>query len=341
MSKSKKEKKVTLGKGLDIGTMNIISAFKEGSNIQHKRIRDCFLDLETDAKSMLRLKKVDFIERDEEILLLGDPALKIANVFGRETKRPLSKGLVSPSEIDSIEVLSLMIKSVLGKPQEEDEICCFSVPAPPIDNPGQDIIYHKGVFTQIVSELGYDAIASNEAMAIIFSETAKEDFSGISISFGSGMSNVALSVNTIEAMSFSVQRGGDWIDSGAARSIGYSQSKICSIKESGNFDLLNPQNREEQAIAFYYRELITYVLKQISKKFKEVRNTITLEEPIPLVVSGGTSLAGSFMDFFKKVFEKKRKRFPIPISEVRHAKNPLYSVSNGLLIQAIQEHEDY
>ena len=59
-----------------------------------------------------------------------------------------------------------------------------------------------------------------------------------------------------------------------------------------------------------------------------------------MVVSGGTSLAGGFMEFFEKVFEKKRKRFPIEVSEIRHAKEPLNAVSYGMLVQAMQEHSD-
>ena len=58
------------------------------------------------------------------------------------------------------------------------------------------------------------------------------------------------------------------------------------------------------------------------------------------MVSGGTSLAGGFLDFFKAVFEKKRKRFPIEISEIRHAKDPLNAVAHGMLIQAMQEYDE-
>ena len=70
-------------------------------------------------------------------------------------------------------------------------------------------------------------------MAIIYAETAKEGFSGLAMSFGSGMTNVALAINTIEGLSFSIARGGDWIDGGASRSIGSTQARICAIKEKG------------------------------------------------------------------------------------------------------------
>jgi hypothetical protein len=42
---------------------------------------------------------------------------------------------------------------------------------------------------------------------------------------------------------------------------------------------------------------------------------------------------------FKSVFDRKRKRFPVEVSEVRAATDPLNAVANGLLVQAMQENE--
>jgi hypothetical protein len=153
------------------------------------------------------------------------------------------------------------------------------------------------------------------------------------------MSNVALAINAIEGMTFAVGRGGDYIDSGAASSIGASASKMCVIKESG-IDLLNPQGREQEAIAFYYRHHIEYTLKKIAEQFARVSSQVTIPHPIPLIVSGGTSRAGNFLTLFEQELNKMRKRFPIQISEVRHAEDPMNAVALGLLVQAMQEHDD-
>ena len=328
-----------LGVGLDVGTMNVVSARQTPEGIKTRRIRDAFLDLPLKAKKMLKLSGVDFIERDDEILIVGDPALETANIFGKEARRPLSDGLVSPNEPEALEVLAMIIKGVLGEPQEENEVCYYSVPAAPVDAPSKDVIYHQGVLQRIIEECGYEAIASNEAMAIVFSEAASDGFSALCTSFGSGMSNVALSVNTIEGMTFSVARGGDFIDAGAASATGSTKARICAVKEGG-IDLNAPKNREEEAIAFYYRHLIEYTLDQISKKFKQNSGQFALPKAIPIIVGGGTSKVGGFMEFFKTVFEKKKKRFPIEVSEIRHAQDPLNVVATGLLVQARQEYED-
>ena len=323
--------------GLDVGTMNLVCA-KQGSNgkIQIKRLRDAFLDLPLGSKKLLKLSGADFVERDEQLLIIGDAALEMANMFGREPRRPLHRGLVSSADIDALEVVAYMIGKLLEKPEGEKEYCYYSVPAAPIDNPNKDVIYHRRLFERIIADCGFIPVASNEAMAIIYSQTAKESFSGLALSFGSGMTNIALSNLAIECLSFSVEHGGDWIDQGAARSIGSTAANVCATKESG-IDLLNPKNRTEEALSFYYKELIEYVLGYVGKEFKQKRLSMNIQKPLPIVVSGGTSLAGNFLEFFADVFDQNADKFPFEVSEIRHADNPLNAVANGLLIQAMQE----
>src|SRR5579863_6723493 len=154
------------GVGLDVGTMFLASARKlrEAGKVETAKIRNAFLDLPVDARYMLKLSKVNSIDRGDNIVIIGDEALAVANIFHREIRRPLSRGIISSQEIDAFEILQLIIEQLLGKPVVENEICHFSVPAEPIDNPGQDIIYHTGVFQNIVTKLGYTAKPMNEAL---------------------------------------------------------------------------------------------------------------------------------------------------------------------------------
>jgi len=331
--------KKTLGVGLDVGTMNLVSARRKGTKVETSRIRDAFLDLDSGAKKMLKLSGVQFIDHgDDGIIVVGDAAMEMANVFGREARRPLSQGLVAAGEMDALSVLGVLVKNVLGEPAEANEICFFSVPAAPVDA-DRDVVYHQGVFERIVEECGYEAYPSNEAMAIIYSETAAEGFSGLGISFGSGMCNIALSVSGVEGMSFSVARGGDWIDAGAAKAMGSTKSRMCATKEKG-IDLIDPQNREEEALVLYYKSLVEYCIDQVAKEFIKIKDRFALPKPIPIIVSGGTSMAGNFLPFFEKVFAKKKRKFPFEISEIRQAGDPLNAVAQGLLIQAVQEYEE-
>lgn len=331
------------GVGLDVGTMNIVSArCGDGDKIIGKRIRDAFIDLEAEARKTLKMSQVSYYEPEGggQLIVMGDSALSMANLFKREVRRPLARGLISAGELDAQEVLSRMIFHVLGEPVVNGEHCFYSVPAAPIDETDRDATYHSEVFKKIVTEHGYTAHPMNEAMAIVYSQCSDSQFSGLGISFGSGMCNVALAYQTMMGLSFSVARGGDWIDAHAAKALGSTATRMCIIKEKG-IDLASPKGREAEAIALYMRNLIRYCLENVASQFAKVRGSMDLPDPIPFVVSGGTTRAAGFMDVFKEEFETVRKKgFPIEISDIRQAKDPMTAVAEGLLVLATQEHTD-
>ena len=328
-----------LGCGIDIGTGNLVSARQVGDKVVTNRIRDAFLDLEPEAKKQLRLSKVDFVDLDGQLVVIGDSALAMANLFKRDVRRPLSQGVISPGELKAQQIVSLLIKHVVGEPTAPGEHCFYSVPANPIDGE-QDIIYHTEIFRKILTEQGYTAHPMNEAMAIIYSNCSDTTFSGLALSMGAGMANIALAYQTVKGLEFSLTRGGDFIDKNAAKAMGSTASRMCAIKEKG-VDVAHPSrgNRDEEAIALYMRSLIRYCLENIAVQFRKSTSSVELSEPIPFVVSGGTSLAGGFLDVFKEEFEEVKKRgFPIDISEIRLARDPMTAVAEGLLVLALEEH---
>lgn len=328
------------GVGLDVGTMNIVSArTTESDKVITNRIRDAFIDLDAEAKRTLRLSKINYVEKDGNLIVIGDSALNMANLFKREVRRPLQRGVIAAGEIEAQEILSLLVFQVLKEPLVEGEHCFYSVPASPIDDPEQDVIYHQEIFRKIISEHRYKAHPMNEAMAIVYSQCAKENFSGLAISFGSGMCNVALAYETVKGMDFALARGGDWIDTHAAKALNSTSARVCSIKEKGVNLAGAVKTREEEAIVLYIRALIRYCLDNIAVQFRRVQSSMSLPNPIPFIVSGGTSKAGGFLDVFKEEFETvKKKGFPIPISEIRMAVDPMTAVAEGLLVLASEEH---
>ena len=320
-----------IGVGLDCGTMNFVAARKSGQKIETRRIRDAFIDLNQEHKRMLKLSNTSFVELEGRLLIIGDEALDCANLFNREPRRPMSGGIINSSEIDAQKIVSLMMKNVLGDPKKDNEKCYYSVPAPALDIIGSDITYHQAILKKILKELGYDPEPTNEAQAIIFSECAKENFSGIGISYGSGMTNICLSYNAMSALEFSVCKGGDWIDDGAGRAVNVTRSKMCTLKESG-ININSPNGRNQEALSLFVSSLIDYSLNGIINHFDTVKHEILVPKPIPIIISGGTSKAGGFIDKFKERFECLRSNFPIEISEIRSANDPMTSVATGLLL---------
>jgi len=317
--------------GLDIGTMNIIASRDVGSKVETKRIRDVFIDLTLDQVKMLNLTgDTSFITKGDICYILGDDAANIANIFGRQLRAPLSKGVISAGELEGMEMLKVMVGEVLGKAPEGGSVVVSS-PGDPIDN-DFDALYHSFVVKDIVESFGWEVETASESTAMAYSECADTNFTGLCISCGHGMTNVSLIFKTIETLKFSVARGGSWLDEQTAKVMGKTPSQICAIKEKG-VNLLKPEGREQQAIAVYYKHLIKYIIHNFIKKFNDISGNIELPENIPCVIAGGTSMAPGFIELMKEAIDKE-KGFPFPISEVRHASDPLNSISKGLLVMA-------
>lgn len=331
MTKSDKVVDSNPGVGLDVGTMNFVSARKNGGKVSTNRVRNAFLELPVENKRMLKISNTSFVEINGRLLVIGDEALETANLFNKEARRPMSGGIVASGELDAQQVIGLIIKSVLGEKRVPNEKCCYSVPASAVDVKGSDITYHSRVLGKMLSELGYNPEPVNEALAVIYSDCAKSNFSGLGISYGSGMTNVCLSYNAMSALEFSLGRGGDWVDSGASRAVGTTSAKICAIKESG-VNILKPEGREAEALAVYLENLIDYTIQNIINHFNSVKNEILIPKPIPIVISGGTSMANGFLEKFRERFEPLKGKFPIQISEIRQAQDPMTAVATGLLV---------
>jgi len=333
--------------GVDIGTCFLVSAKKDvkspNAEASINSIRDAFLDIEADQSviNMLKMSNTSYIQEGDTIYIIGEAALSMANLFKREARRPMSKGIISPGELDAEKILLILLKNIMGEPAVDSEVVYYSVPAKPLDR-DTDILYHEAMFKKLIESLGYKATSMNEAAAIVYANCASEGFTALASSFGAGMVNTALLFQTMVGMSFSVSRSGDWIDESAAKAVGSTATRLMAVKEKG-VNLLDPTEgdpkylREREAIVVYYRNLIHYVIDSIKKEFKKDNSKIELPDSIPWVISGGTSKAKNFLEFFKGEFNKVKDTFPINISEIRMAKDPLNDVAKGLLIAAMND----
>jgi actin-like ATPase involved in cell morphogenesis len=332
--------------GCDIGTAFLVSARQDSNQqIQLKTIRDSFLDMENDpsVRNMLSMSKINFIESEDKIYLIGDPAVTMANIFKREARRPLRQGVIAPGELEAEKILFILLDNILGKTKSQGEVCYYSVPGNPADR-SFDVVYHQAMFSKLIGSLGYKPIAMNEGAAIVYSNCAPEQFSGLAISMGAGMVNIALLFQTIVGMSFSLINSGDWLDESAAKATGSTASRIQAIKERG-LNLMDPSEgdpktlREREALVIYYKSLVLRVLEAIRVEFEKRRGNIDLPNAIPLILSGGTSLPKGFKEIFEVGFATVKAKFPIPISEIRMAKDPLNAVAQGLLVAALNYNE--
>lgn len=324
-----------IGKGLDVGTANLLSAVHNpDGNPTIKRERNMFLEIPSEFqknRKMLTQLNVPYVSYRDRLFVLGDAAFNLANMFGKDVRRPMSDGFLHPQEKDALPMLRFIIERLLGAPAADEEPVYFCVPASSIDVEN-DIVYHQGVVEGLLKKLGYAPHAINEGHAIIYSELAEQEFTGIGISCGGGMFNVCVAYRSIPAVTFSVCRGGDWIDQHVAKVMGIPRTRVTDIKETPGVSLSEPRSREEEAIVLYYRNLIEYVLKNLSHRFSMAQDVPRFNEPVQIVVAGGSSMVGGFVDVFSD--ELRKVDFPLQVAGVRRAEEPLTSVVRGCLIAA-------
>ncbi|MFC3959880.1 hypothetical protein [Halovivax cerinus] len=321
-----------MAKGLDVGTMNILSAQQDGNDTVFVQQRNSFVEIEYSdmAEQMLSRSEVLHIRKDDKVYVVGDDALNFANIFNKETRRPMSQGILSSDEKSAIPMMKLIIEQVVGEPAYPDEKLYFSTPADPIDSE-LSTLYHQKTIESFLNDVGYDAEPINEGMSVIYSELADNNFTGLGISFGAGMTNVCLAYYAVPVMKFSVARGGDWIDEQAARATGTPVDKVTSIKEDDfELDFTTDVGGVEGALSIYYENLLDYVIEKVVQEVDDEDVEEGLD--IPVVVTGGTSSPSGFEALFRDHLEDAN--IPFSISGVSHADEPLYSVARGGLVAA-------
>ena len=337
-----------MAKGLDCGTSFYIAATED----RIKKQRNAFLTVDGEVnqvKRMLKRQRIPFVEKAGKIHIVGQHAFNYAQIFSTaELKRPMKSGLLNPTEKDALPVLNAIIGELLGE-AKDGETCVYCIPSKPIDVQ-REVSYHEDVLRTIIEQYGYSVKKIEEAVAIGYEGLVDTQLTGVAISMGAGMCNIAVMYQGMTALSFSVSRGGDWIDENVSMDTGVSRAKVTNIKETSNtLDLssANYQNIYEEdtdeanvliAIRSYYGALVNYLLTNLKVQFEGVENVPNFPEAVPIVIGGGTSLVKGFLDVFNEQFDQND--FPIPISEIIHIEDAHTAVARGCLSEAQLIEED-
>ena len=329
-------------KGLDVGTSFLITAEETATGVAYKEFRDAFYRMKPAtkiaAKMMERgLQNLTYLKDiDGSYVVVGADAIAKAIERHQSAQRPLYRGVISPREPDARRVLKFILGELVGTPTNQGDTLVYSIPAEPVDQSDEDFNtgYHEDVLRKDLSELGWDAKPLNEAEAICYSELENEDYSGICLSFGAGMVNVCVMSSGEPVVTFSTTKSGDWIDRMAAQSTGQPDSIVQMEKEESEFIVgEESDNPILSAVSSYYVRLIDYTVQHLAMRLSDSLDLPKFQNAVPVVVSGGTSRAGGFV----KSFEERllARDFPLQISEVRHASDPLRAVARGCLLASL------
>ena len=339
-----------MAKGLDCGTSFYIAATED----KIKKQRNAFLTVDgevSQVKRMLKRQGIPFVEKGNKIHIVGQHAFNYAQIFSTaELKRPMKSGLLNPTEKDSLPVLNAIIGELLGDAKDK-ETCVYCVPSKPIDVQ-REVSYHEDVLRTIIEQYGYNVKKIEESVALGYEGLVDTQLTGIAISMGAGMCNIAVMYQGMTALSFSVSRGGDWVDDNVSMDTGVSKAKVTNIKESsdtldlskGVYQDIYEEGTEEAnvliAIRSYYGALINYLLTNLKVQFEGVENVPNFPDAVPIVIGGGTSLVKGFLDVFNEQFDQNE--FPIPVSEIILIEDAHTAVARGCLSEAqlIEEDEE-
>ena len=327
-----------LGVGLDLGTAYLVASREiEGEKVFVKTERNAFLSVRTDqaTQDFLKELRIKYACLGNNVYVLGNLAHKFANILNSEVQRAMSMGILNPSEGESISIIKLIVQNILWEPRQKGEICCFSIPANPVDR-NQDTIYHRSVFEGILKASGFEPLVIDEGYAVVLSELEYKNFTGVGVSCGGGMVNVCAAYRSVPLISFSMTRGGDWIDKSTAKVLNMPITQVTTIKEQG-MNLKSPRSREEEALAIYYRNYIRYFLENMSQVFTKAQETPQFSDPVDIVFAGGSSLVGGFLEVVKE--ELRNVQLGLTINEIKISEDPFTSVARGCLFQAINTQE--
>jgi len=320
--------------GLDVGTSRIVVARSADKKFHYETQLNAFITLPYSrlAHTLLVREEVFHEVQGEDLVVAGDDAQRFAEVFHVETRRPMYQGVLNPQEPHALPVIRRIVTKLLGRAVTEGQKISFSVPtALPA---GEDALsYHQASIRQILTELGYSPTPIEEGLAVVFGEMGASNYTGIGISCGSGLCNACLAVLSVPVISFSIPKAGDFIDVQAASVTGERATRMRAQKEQA-FRLNGlTGDRMQNALTVYYDDVIQTLTSALRSTIASSQRLPKLDRAIPLVLSGGTTMPKGFLDHF--IHNLRSQDFPVRISEVRLAEDPLHSTARGALMSAM------
>lgn len=321
--------------GLDIGTSRIVSA--DGPRSQDTQTQlNAFVAVPASdmAENVLKQRRMVYERNCKNIYVYGNDSDFFASFLNTEARRPMQYGLLNPQEEMGQHIIQLIIKRLVPQGRR-GEMLCFSVPGKG-QNANGNLVYHEAVLKSLFQSMGYTAKGINEGQAVVFSELQEENFTGIGISCGGGMCNVSISFMSMPMITFSIPKGGDYIDHNVASVLNETFTRVRLFKEE-KLDLSRaPKDDLGRALHIYYEDVLQALIDRLRAELKASGQLPKIDRPMPIVLAGGTAKPSGFLQKFDSLL-RAGGDFPVEISDVRMAKDPLTTTAHGCYIAAMSE----
>lgn len=325
--------------GVDVGTSRIVAYHKEGLRFLKNTQLNAFFSVPFSnlTQGMLEQNQLQYERKKGKLLIMGNGAESFANITNGEVGRPMASGVMNPTEDNGPTVIERMVNNMIRKPENLGERLCFSIPGPQRGK-NVNLVFHETMLKNFFVSMGYMARGVNEAFLVVLSELQKDNYTGIGISCGAGLCNVCLSYMSVPVLTFSLPKAGDYIDSSAAAAVGAQTNRVRVIKEESLNLIDEPKNRVERALQIYYEDVIMNLIQNLKEAMEESEHLPKIDKPMPIVLSGGTAMPDGFRDKFDNIL--RESEFPIEISDVRLAEEPMYATAKGAYLAACSEEVD-
>ena len=322
--------------GLDVGTSKVVSARGDNLSPVTDAQLNAFFDVPYSSlhEQSLRQSRTPFYRENDRLIVYGDASEKFAHIFNANVRRPMAKGILNPSEPQATHVLETVLGTLVPVSRNPGELLAFSVPAAASET-GHELTYHEETIKRYLQGRGYTPLAVNEGLAVVLAELSKEGFTGIGISCGGGMCNVAISYLSIPSLTVALGQGGDYIDSAVGAVVNEPATRVKAIKEE-TLDLTREGgDKIDKALHIYYDKLIESLIEELGRAVQKTQKLPRNDQPMPIVLAGGTSKPNGFRERFEKAL--RRRSWPFQVGEVRMASDPLTATARGALVAALAE----
>jgi len=322
--------------GLDIGTSRIVVA--DGPDGERRRSQlNAFVPVPVSemAENMLKQRGMVYERNCKNLYVYGNDSEFFASFLDTDARRPMCTGLLNPQEENSRHMIQRIIQLMVPRARK-GEVLCFSAPGKG-EGVNGNLVYHEAVLKQFLQTLGYNVKAINEGQAVVFSELQDENFTGIGISFGGGMCNVSVSFMSMPMITFSVPKGGDYIDRNVAEVMGERNTTRVRLFKEEKLDLsCAPKDEMTGALHIFYEDMMRTLIDRLRAEFSRSGQLPKVDRPMSVVLAGGTAKPAGFLQKFESLLRSEGE-FPIQLSEVKMAVDPLSATARGCYIAALSE----
>ncbi len=322
--------------GVDVGTCRIVVSRRQGRSVATSSQLNAFFSVPylKFTQEILERNRINYIVDGNSLVVIGDSAEKFSIMHKMETRRPMQEGLLNPAEREGQKIIQKIIETMVRQPETLGQPVCISIPAVPAGWEHR-LVYHEAILKNYFMSMGFRVKTINEGLAVVLTELSENFFNGIGISMGGGMCNVCLSYLSLPVLTFSVPKGGDYIDQSVSTVMDMLPTEIRVIKENELDFTHAPRNRVQNALHIFYDEVIFNLLQTLKSELSKSNKLPQNQQPMPIVLAGGTAMPKGFVSRFEKILAEFT--FPIPIGGVRLARDPLTATVRGALIAAMSD----